>query len=381
MKFLSLLLFLSIVLVIAPSNVQAQPHNLVTANLALSEGKLDKAKEAIDAASAHPKTADKAKTWLERGNIYYAIYTSKDSRYNELKPHADDECILAYKKFKEISPKDSQSMDIASKLMMLGNLSIAYGVELYNQKKYEIAFEKFVISVDCAELTGTVDSLALYNCALASERAGNTDRAIIWYEKCVDIGYRGSDCCGYIIALLKQEGRNTEATIRLKECRAKFPMNQELLISEINVFLSQGNFEGAAQNLEQAVKNDPTNSVLLYSLGTVYNNLNKNEMAETAYKKALAINPDYFDANYNLGALYFNQGVDINNAAADAADDPAYREMKKESEAYFYKALVYLEKAITIIPNHKGTLTSLLALYGRIDDAENYQRINDLLNE
>ena len=28
-----------------------------------------------------------------------------------------------------------------------------------------------------------------------------------------------------------------------------------------------------------------------------------------AYKKALAVKADYFDANYNLGALYFNQAV------------------------------------------------------------------------
>ena len=27
------------------------------------------------------------------------------------------------------------------------------------------------------------------------------------------------------------------------------------------------------------------------------------------YKKAIELKPDYFDANYNLGALYFNEGV------------------------------------------------------------------------
>ena len=33
--------------------------------------------------------------------------------------------------------------------------------------------------------------------------------------------------------------------------------------------------------------------------------------AEKAYLKAIELKPDYFDAYYNLGALFFNKGVEV----------------------------------------------------------------------
>ena len=56
---------------------------------------------------------------------------------------------------------------------------------------------------------------------------------------------------------------------------------------------------------------------LWFSLGSVYDNLDKTEMAAEAYLKAISIKGDYFDANYNLGAMYFNQAVEGINAAND----------------------------------------------------------------
>ena len=64
-----------------------------------------------------------------------------------------------------------------------------------------------------------------------------------------------------------------------------------------------------------AAEQDPTNEILWYSLGSVFDNLGNTEEAEVAYLKALKVNVDYFDANYNLGALYFNQAVQAINKA------------------------------------------------------------------
>ena len=79
--------------------------------------------------------------------------------------------------------------------------------------------------------------------------------------------------------------------------------------------MTNGDFEKAKTNLELAAEQDPTNEILWFSLGSVFDNLGNVEEAVTAYTKAIDVNADYFDANYNLGALYFNQAVQGINEA------------------------------------------------------------------
>src|SRR5690606_27411640 len=116
-----------------------------------------------------------------------------------------------------------------------------------------------------------------------------------------------------------------------------------------------------------------------FSLGVVYDNLDNKEAAIEAYTNALEIDPDYFDANYNLGALYFNQGVEMNNAANEIKDNKKYEAARAEARKVFEKSLPYLEKAHELDKADIGAISSLMQLYALIGQNDKYSEMKALL--
>ena len=79
-----------------------------------------------------------------------------------------------------------------------------------------------------------------------------------------------------------------------------------------------------------------------------------------AYTKSLGIKADYFDANYNLGALYFNKAVQMVNEANDMWKPRMsnrichQKELEEGGKAMFSTALPYLEQALAVEPDDPG---------------------------
>lgn len=372
-------LFILFLLVGTAGVAYAQPANVVNAYNYMKSNDLDKAKEAIDKAVVHPKTSVKSKTWRYRGDIYYKLFSSTDPKFQALEENPAGVAYESYKKAKELDSKGSYNKEMDQNLRVMQNIALNNGVADFNDKNYEKAYAKFVTSADIAEHLGRIDSLAVFNCALASERGGKTDRAIGWYKKCMEINYRPADCCGFIIFMLQQEKRDDEALAQVRECRAQFPDDQNMIITELNYYLKEGKFDDAAKNLRAAITNDPNNEVLHFSLGTVLDNQGKKEEAKTSYLKALELKEDYFDANYNLGALYFNEAVEVNNKANDELDNKKAAAIQEQANEIFKQAMPYLERAREIKPTDKNTLNSLKALYARTGDSAKYEEVNELL--
>jgi len=101
--------------------------------------------------------------------------------------------------------------------------------------------------------------------------------------------------------------------------------------------------------------------------------------AETYYKKAIELKPDYFDAIYNLGALYNNHGVAISKNSDKITDQAKYAKENARANEEYKKALPYLEKCLELNPKDKATLYALRQLYARTQQNEKLQKINELL--
>ena len=115
--------------------------------------------------------------------------------------------------------------------------------------------------------------------------------------------------------------------------------------------------------LGEAIEMDNENDLLYFNRGTIYDQEGDFMNAEKDYLKALELNPSSFGANYNLGALYFNNGVETNNKANGTSDNSIYEKLKKKAEIFFTKALPYLEAAHNLKKDDKNTLLSLKQLY------------------
>jgi tetratricopeptide (TPR) repeat protein len=373
----NIFLFSSLLALFFFSNGQTSTLN--TAYRAYKNGDLKQAKDLIEEATQHPKTIKKAKTWKYRGDIYYKIATSGISEIEMLDTNALKKSFTSFKKTLEISPNSIYIEGINQNYSLMQNFAIKEGIKQFQEKAYKRAFNSFLIGYEIAKHLNVTDSVAVYNCALSAQKAGENKNAITWYKKAIEIGYNGEESCQFIVTILQESKRNEEALEQISKCKAKFGETQNLVISELNIYLKLERYEEAILNLNKAIKASPKNEVLYYSLGSLLQKKGENKEAESLYLKALTLNKEYFDANYNLGVYYFNLGADLNNKANNESDVKNYKKIKKQAEEYFNKTTPYLELALQIKPNDNNTLVSLRALYARLNDQENFKRINTLL--
>ena len=128
------------------------------------------------------------------------------------------------------------------------------------------------------------------------------------------------------------------------------------------------------------MEKEPNNKQLHFSLGVVYDNLDRGDEAVAAYQAAIAIDPNYFDAVYNLGAYYFNQGVEMNNAANEIEDNDEYNKAREAAKGVFEQARPHLEKAHELDASDTGAIASLQQLYALIGETEKYQEMKAKLD-
>ena len=98
--------------------------------------------------------------------------------------------------------------------------------------------------------------------------------------------------------------------------------------------------------------------------------------AEEAYKKAVEIDPKFADGWYNIGRLYFNQGVTANDKAnaIPLNDEAGFKDAMDVADKYFKDGLPFFEKAFEINPNDPILLNALKQIYYRF-------KMNDKLQE
>src|SRR5665811_423106 len=87
---------------------------------------------------------------------------------------------------------------------------------------------------------------------------------------------------------------------------------------------------------------DPTNTTYYFAQGTLYEKLKEEGNAIKTYEAALKIDSEFFNANYNLGALYYNKGVlqiEIANSIP-ANENAKYQAELKKADIWFEKAPV-----------------------------------------
>jgi tetratricopeptide (TPR) repeat protein len=354
---------------------------VVNAYNALNGGELNKASTYIEECMDNPKATEKEKTWRYRGQIYMAIAQNADLKATH--PDALQKSAESFLKAKEIDTKGSYESDNNRGLQILQIMALNSGVEDYNAQSYTSAISKFEVSKKIAESKGAIDTLAIYNIGLSQERSGNPDAAIESYNKCAELGYNTPNIYLFIATIYKNSDRKDKALEVLEKARVDYPREPAIIIEMLNIYLEAGRFEEALENLRVAAELDPNNEILFFSMGSVSDNLGKFDEAEEAYKKAISIKPTYFDANYNLGAMYYNRAVEKVNQCNEIPPNQQkkYDECIAESTKIFEQAVPFLETALEANPEDDSTLQSLKNAYVRTGQDDKYMEIKKKLGE
>ena len=370
-------LFLSIIFIIGSLTVHSQANKFVNAKLSFESGKLTEARAEIDAAIAHVQTKDDHKTWKLRGDIYFALFISPDYQDNSKlwRIGALESYSLAIKKH------GSYKHELQQNITYLGSESLNEGVDLFKESNFNGAIQAFNGSVEAFALLDVVDSLAFLNIALANERKGEHLEAIKYYNLCIELKYKERECYSYVVYSYQKLGDEENTERVLTEALNKFPNHQNFILIAINEKFRKGDTAGAIELLKRAIEGDSKNIELHFSIGSMYDEIGKTLLAEKSYLEALKLNPNHFGACYNLGALYFNLGVESNNAMIDIVDPDLYLAKQKKTNELFEKALKPLESALEVKPGDRSALSSLQQLYLRLDRGEDYERVNKLLEE
>ena len=369
------ILMLLAAMVYLSSGAFAQKNKVQTAWNYYKYDELDKAKTAIDEASAHETTIGMAKTWYYRGLIYQKIY--KHEKYGNLDADALITAYQAYQKALDIEPKYEFAAEINQNKLVIANLMFQAGVDNFSFKKYPEALKCF----EDVLLIIPNDTLATLNAAYSAEKAGDKAKAKGYYNQLISWNYNEPKMYIFLSSIYKSEGDTANALATIQKGRKQFPSDNSLVIEELNIYLATGKDMEALEMLNVAIQSDPMNPNLQFAQGTVYDKLGRKTEAAESYKKAINLKPDYFEANYNLGAMYFNEAAEMANKANDIKENNEYNKAKKQFDAKFKEAQPYLEKAHELNPKDTNTMISLKQLYARTGENEKYDQMKAKLDK
>ncbi len=393
------IVFLLIFLMISVAVVQAQGRDMRRASRHINRGNLDRALEHIQDAMEHEEVLEDPEIWVLKGELYMQIAVAEEPEYRALAENPVDKADEAMKKAIALDVDDEYMLDIQQLMLFMSELVFNEGVEAYNEENWTAASSYFYRAYDISKDFAARDTTTLYNAALAAELGQELDKAYEWYGKLREMEY--DDPFLYVslsnIAMFKQD--TTAARDFILEGREHYPENLDLIFAEANIHIHTGDVREAERVLDLAIERDPENPSLYFAFGANYDKMSQDTVyydreerefafneAVKAYENAIELNPEFFDALYNLGALHFNQGLMMLQEAEDrlreTQDFARYEEDEKEIREHWINAQPYLEDAYDLIDEDHDYFTtvliSLAELYLRTGQDEKFEEIQPM---
>ena len=430
MKFFGTILLLIIALPIfsQKSKVQAAWRSLSDYEATLIDNPdvsyLWKAKEHIDAAILSEDTKNQFKTYAYRLRIYVHAFEENlkveeaklmagindktervQAAFGNITASDIDEANKSLVKLKELDSKKMETIiksetdseedtKLRNAISQLQGYKANLATSKYKMKKFDEASDFFEsMATFNTEVTGKKDTSNFYNACVCAQKAKNQSKMFKFNKGMIDLNIASSYNYQTIFEVMMAQHDTTGAMEYLSKGRQRFPNDVYLMNKETEVFLSNGQHAKALENLKTAIEKEPTNAILHYAIGNVYDNLANPKgrsgkdtikpldydslvyKATIHYQKAIDLKPankeSYFNSLYNLGALYNNYGYVLYNKSVEkmTKNDESIKKQKefelKSIESY-KKAVPFLEQALEIKPNDITTISALKTLYYKI---------------
>lgn len=350
----------------------AQKSKRTDAYMAMEKGKLKEAKAAIDQAVKNPKTMNDAKTWLYYGEVYYKIATSPLPFYRKLDPDAANKALTGFNNAKKFDVKHKRTTKDANDF--IGKLATVFYSKAANDfkgKNYAAAVKDFQQSFDITQKLGKTDTAVAYNLGICAVMAKEPKMAVKYLKKCIDLQYPQPNAYIFYARSLKQLGDTTNAMQALVLGKKRFPKSLNILLEEAQIYLEQGKSDQLVSKLKEAIAskpNNPSNANFYFLIGKTYDDAGNVKEAKEYYKKAIGVNPNFYEAYYNIGALYVNKASKLQKVANNLPLNKVkeYKALNDSANAELRIGMPWLQKALAIRPGDKLATSALKETYTRL---------------
>jgi len=357
---------------------QADVTSAFNANKA---GKYEEAVGYIEKAITDPKATSKEKTWRYRGTIYLNI--AKDTELSQTFPNAANLCRESFFKAMEIDAIGDYKEENKGALGELQGVILTKASKQYEKEDFCGAADNFASARQISEKFGLTDSIGIFNSAYCFDRCAKYDQAIEGYQKSASIGYNVPAVYLYLSDVYTKKGDVASAKKVLADARAKFPKDVELLRGEVNFMLNDQQYDKAIDLLKSLAESDPQNETVWFVLGATHEKLGNLVEQEKAYKQAVDLKPTYFDALFNLGATYYNEGVEKMKECdiIPPREAAKYDDCIAKTKVSFAKSIEYLERAFEQKKDDQDIISALSEAYLRVDNMEGHKKMKALLEK
>ncbi len=179
----------------------------------------------------------------------------------------------------------------------------------------------------------------------------------------------------------------------IKYLASKFYNDAASSMDSVNYLSSVDNFEMYKKCMFKIDSNfvSKDDDVKFYvALGSLYSKMLETDRKKNAeflqaakdyYNKVLTIDPQNISANYNMGALYYNQAVSLISSADFDIDIVALSDIQDNSILLFKESLPFMEKAYQLDPKRKETIIGLSGIYFSLNEFEKSNEFKKIADE
>ena len=383
----------------------AQTVNVQSAIQDLKKNYLKKAKAEIDLACEHESTKDDAKTWCYKGLIYARIggeASNPKSKFKDLAPNWAEEAYAAALECKRLDTKNEYAEENNSVFRFVGNEYYSRATEAYNAKRFEEALQNAEKAVEMFNNSGDSKFAgeSIYIAGISAKALNDSENTKKYFNQLIRKRTDKNYVYRTLFNLYKEEGNNDGAmkvaTSYMKNRKNDY--NAYLLMAE--GYLLNNNLEKGKEMINTALDltKDSANLYpqILGLAAAILESMQDYAGAEAKYQESLTLSPNQFEANFGMGKMIFNRGVDkldAANAVPPEDETGLYDRLLEESNGFFRQSIQYFQSAISYIdalpdnakaaqrPNLFNCLSALKTVYARLEMYDELKVVNARMEE
>jgi len=330
------------------------------------------------------------------------------------------------KKAKEVDTGNDNTSAIEEETDSLkGILENNAGLD-YKAMRYKQAAEKFYIAYTVNQL----DTLFLFNAALASKNANDFENASMYFQKLADLEYTGiqkqfvatekatgkeesfvtqsqrdlmvkagthvnpkekiSESKRELVLLSLAQinivnGDNEKAIEIIDQVRKDNTKDINLIQVEADMVYKLGNMERYNELMKELIALDPSNPDLYNNLGVANAKLGLKEKAIEYYKKAIELKPDNTGAHINIAVLILGEegklNEEMNSLGTSKADYASYDVLKEQKNGLYREAMPHLESALNSGSDNLEVVRTLMGIYSQLGLDDKFKEMKARLQQ